>query len=1566
MRKGFTFLIAVMALFVAMMVPKTTWGQASASIDFSEQGYLNQQEIQSAEIDGNVTVTFSKGSNSNAPKYYTSGTAIRCYGGNTITVSTSVGSLTSITLTFGASDGSNAITANVGTFTSPTWTGTSGSVTFTIGGTTGNRRIKGISVEYTSGGGMETVVTPVISPASCNFLTSQEVSIACATEGATIVYTTDDWTSQQNYSAPFTVTETTTVKAKATKSGMSDSNEATATYTKTNVLTTMDAIFAASATTGKYHVSFNNYVISEYKGSNAYITDGTKGFIIYKSGHGFQVGDVLNGIAEISLTRYNGSAETTDLTSTTTGITVTPGGTVTPIVASIADLSGVNTGSLITLNNVRFDGTNFVDADDNAIKPYNNFMTLPTFTQGIDYNITGIYLQYNSTKEIAPRNSNDIEEAQADKYQISITTQGQGSVTTSPASEAAGGAVVTINITPEPHNYLSSLTVNTVTDGEPVEVNEDNQFTMPNDDVQINAQFQTKALYTVTYRSLGSQIGTEQVYAGELCANVPTVTNTPEGWNFLGWSTETTENVATTAPAAFSITTPIEANTILNAVFIRVEGGAGESWVATDLADLTSDDVFVITGTNEKGTYSMSNNNGAGSAPTATSVTIENDLLTGEVTDSQKWNISGNATDGYVFYPNGDSEKWLYCTNSNNGVRVGTGDAKAMTLTEGYLTAPTTDARYIGIYNNSDWRCYTHADGPNAVTNIKNQTFAYYKNISGTTYYTTVNPVTESYTVTIDNTITHGTIEADLEEALAGATITLTVTPDAHYTLVNNSLAVMGEESSDLYETTLEEDGTYTFTMPAEDVYVSAEFAAVPTYTYIYSVNGVDSEEIVVNQTNNVITLATSADINSTFRFAGWSLSENDFTQLMVANSNYTLTDDAIFYAVYSRTAESAGESSNYSLVTEQLSNWCGDYLISYTDELFLDGSLPGGTSTGQAGYKQSSVNLSSYITDNSIPAETGDSYYLTVEAINDNDLSQGYVLKTHAETNPYIYVSQFKNGMSATANKSTAANYPIAITFDENGKVSMAITFSDGKMILAYNVDATSGDVWRFYKDTFFGSGNGQNGRLPIVYKKTSDVAPDVEYFTRIFMDEIATENITISGPSIIPAGHYLKMGGLGSGYKLTNTNAENLIIEDGAMLFHRFEDDDQQVACIMQKNITGYSTSETDNYYLISTPSVNDLAVSNTNLVASEAANYDLYSYNEPTAYWMNYKAGNFSALEYGNGYLYANKDDITLSFTIDDLNGTQFSNNEELSHTGTSLNGFNLVGNPYACLASVRYLNKQDENHALTPCPYYRMNEDGNALILDNSGKRIAPMEAVFVQYQADNFYDEYAYVSVTSYDVEDEVESSTINPSINITVSKAVRGAHVLNNAIVNLRGSYNIDKLMLSESTTRISIVNDGKEYGSYCVANENTLPVFFKADEDGLYTITVTLNNTEMNYLHIIDNLTGNDVDLLENNQYTFDAKVSDYTSRFKLVFQEKNNVENVASNENFAIFADGNLIIEHEGENTLQVIDMMGHTLSTEIFNGSYNKAVNLAAGVYVLKMTSGNEENCQKIVVR
>ena len=208
-----------------------------------------------------------------------------------------------------------------------------------------------------------------------------------------------------------------------------------------------------------------------------------------------------------------------------------------------------------------------------------------------------------------------------------------------------------------------------------------------------------------------------------------------EKYTFVGWATDTVIN-STASPTLHKVgdEVAVTENTTFYAVYSYVEEGGESGWIKKDISAISNNDVVVITMTKDNTTYGMTNDNGTTSAPAPTKLTLSSskDSITGNVADNLKWNIvvSGNAM---TIYPNGVTETWLYCTNTNNGVRVGTNDNKTFTLdTSGYLKHSGT-SRYVGVYNGQDWRCYTSTS-----TNISGQTLAFYVFSEGaTTYYTT-------------------------------------------------------------------------------------------------------------------------------------------------------------------------------------------------------------------------------------------------------------------------------------------------------------------------------------------------------------------------------------------------------------------------------------------------------------------------------------------------------------------------------------------------------------------------------------------------------------------------------------------------------------------------------------------------------------------------------------------------------------------------------------------------------------------------------------------------------------
>lgn len=87
-----------------------------------------------------------------------------------------------------------------------------------------------LTVYYSTVPVKESVATPVFDPAGGEVEVGTKVSISCGTEGAAIWYAVGDGEFVE-YAEPIELTEAVTLRAKATKEDMIDSEEATASYT---------------------------------------------------------------------------------------------------------------------------------------------------------------------------------------------------------------------------------------------------------------------------------------------------------------------------------------------------------------------------------------------------------------------------------------------------------------------------------------------------------------------------------------------------------------------------------------------------------------------------------------------------------------------------------------------------------------------------------------------------------------------------------------------------------------------------------------------------------------------------------------------------------------------------------------------------------------------------------------------------------------------------------------------------------------------------------------------------------------------------------------------------------------------------------------------------------------------------------------------------------------------------------------------------------------------------------------------------------------------------------------
>ena len=144
----------------------------------------------------------------------------------------------------------------------------------------------------------------------------------------------------------------------------------------------------------------------------------------------------------------------------------------------------------------------------------------------------------------------------------------------------------------------------------------------------------------------------------------------------------------------------------------------------TDFASIASGSVVVVTGKVGDNIYAASNNGGTSNAPTAVEVTETGTKLTAGVVSTVLWTLT---KDGDNFSLAVGTDK-MYCTNSNNGVRVGDSENNVFAIKDDYLYNNAT-SRYVGVYNSQDFRCYTSIN-----SNITDQTLAFYVENSQVSY----------------------------------------------------------------------------------------------------------------------------------------------------------------------------------------------------------------------------------------------------------------------------------------------------------------------------------------------------------------------------------------------------------------------------------------------------------------------------------------------------------------------------------------------------------------------------------------------------------------------------------------------------------------------------------------------------------------------------------------------------------------------------------------------------------------------------------------------------------------
>ena len=434
------------------------------------------------------------------------------------------------------------------------------------------------------------------------------------------------------------------------------------------------------------------------------------------------------------------------------------------------------------------------------------------------------------------------------------------------------------------------------------------------------------------------------------------------------------------------------------------------------------------------------------------------------------------------------------------------------------------------------------------------------------------------------------------------------------------------------------------------------------------------------------------------------------------------------------------------------------------------------------------------------------------------------------------------------------------------------------------------------------------------------------------------------------------------------------SITIKDGGQ-FYISPGRDMAFNVTVEKNISAADGAAQTNWYLLSSPVYYDYyydPYTDANYYFALIANvsnltegaYDMFRYYEPEHKWQNKKVhgdAGFQVMDRGRGYLYRNGADQTIAFTGTMTYGYINSWNYLLSYTVfnddyAALSGFNLIGNPYThnikkgtpdVSDSDISINNND-NHLQTG--FYKLADYGQwTACTDNTV--IGVGEAILVQATSE------ANGQCLAFD--DKLAASSKARSNNDNIMFTVANSQYSDVTYALFEEGHGLTKINHRNAEIPMIYIPKNGENMAIATMSDNTkmFPLNFKAMTMGSYTISCTPEG-DFNYLHLVDRLTGEDVDLLLENEYSFIGAPSDSEVRFIVKLEYSDGSDN-SKNSVFA-YQNGNEIIV-DGEGTLQVFDVMGRVVATMDVNGV--QSINgMPKGVYIFRLN----EKTQKIVVR
>ncbi len=470
----------------------------------------------------------------------------------------------------------------------------------------------------------------------------------------------------------------------------------------------------------------------------------------------------------------------------------------------------------------------------------------------------------------------------------------------------------------------------------------------------------------------------------------------------------------------------------------------------------------------------------------------------------------------------------------------------------------------------------------------------------------------------------------------------------------------------------------------------------------------------------------------------------------------------------------------------------------------------------------------------------------------------------------------------------------------------------------------------------------NWDGGYIPT----TGDSLYSFVFITTTYADIIMDEDVTIDRLISSRIGNNLA---LQEGKTLTvndtiNWGEGNITLEDGAQLVYG-----NSFPAIVQKRIKAYD-ADSHAWNLIASPIMEDVVPSIENGFLTENENgYALYAYNASSNQWVDFKNAPFT-IQYGSSYLYTNALDTVLQFN-GTVNGSAEPIEVGLSYYSAhgDMAGCNFIGNPLPC-------------NALVDRSYYILNEDSNSLmaIALSSHTPIKPCTGLIVNAKEANETVAFRH---------EMLEPSEQHGYIEITAAKSSAQDLVLDNAILSFNDGDDLGKIALFEGAPQVFFTKENKDLAILSIDSTNMQPLKFRVEENGTYTLHFELKDLSLPYLHLIDNITGGNIDLLATPDYTFSANTNNYTSRFKLVFDPHYGIEEddpSTGSGTFAYYANGeiHLVMEAQDLSSLQVIDLTGRVIMKRDATNRVSTS-GIAPGVYILRLETKNGIRTQKLVI-